>query len=160
MFDLSWNLAASFGGGAAKTHLDRLEKIQHKFLIWLASVSTRNSASLAYNDLLTLFKITSLANRRIQYDILFAHKILSGKIYSALLLSSFALRVPSRNTRAMTRGLLHVPFGRADCIRRGLFCRSANNFNSYLAVCPESDTSNCSFGRLRSLTRCYVMQLP
>ena len=147
-------------GGAAKTHLDRLEKIQHKFLIWLASVSTRNSASLSYSDLLESFKITTLANRRIQYDILFAHKLLLGKIDSALLLGSFPLHVPARNTRAMSRSLLHVPFARVDCVRRGLFCRLVANFNSYLAVCPESDPFSCSFEHFRSLTRSYIRQLP
>ena len=65
-------------GGAAKTHLERLERIQHKFLIWLATVSTRSSQNLGYDELLTLFKIPSLAKRRLQYDILFVKKNSDG----------------------------------------------------------------------------------
>lgn len=34
--------------GAAGSHTDRIERIQHTFLIWLTVNSTRNSDSLSY----------------------------------------------------------------------------------------------------------------
>ena len=146
--------------GAARTHLDRLEKIQHKFLIWLASVSTKSSPSLAYDDLLAVFRITSLANRRLQYDILFAHKIISGKIDSAFLLGSFPLHVPGRVTRTMLGTVLFVPLGRVETVRRGLFCRATTNFNSFTTACPLSDPFRSSFEQFRSQVRAYIKALP
>ena len=146
--------------GAARTHLDRLEKIQHKLLIWLASVSTKSSPSLAYDDLLAVFRITSLANRRLQYDILFAHKIISGKIDSAFLLGSFPLHVPGRVTRTMLGTVLFVPLGRVETVRRGLFCRATTNFNSFTTACPLSDPFRSSFEQFRSQVRAYIKALP
>ena len=97
-------------GGAAKTHLERLDRIQHKFIIWLASRSTQRYQNIDYDHLLGLFKIPSLSMRRLQYDILFVHKIVSGMIDSTFLLGNFPLHVPARTTRAIAHTLFHVPF--------------------------------------------------
>lgn len=147
-------------GGAAESHLKRLDRIQHKFLIWLAcNVHTsRPSQSLTYVHLLAFFKITSLTNRRFQYDVLFTHKIMSGKVDSALLLGNFPLHVPARPTRTGTTTLLHVPYGRVECVKRGLFCRAARLMNRYLSACPLSDPFYCSFGAFRSHVKSYVKQ--
>jgi len=137
-------------GGAAKTHLERLDKIQHKFLIWLASISFRQSQTLNYDQLLALFKIPSLANRRMQYDILFACKIITAKIDSAFLLGSFPLHVPARMTPAMAGTLLYVPPGIKETVRRGMFCRVPKVFNAYMSSCPYSDPFSCTPGQFRS----------
>lgn len=149
-------------GGAAKTNLDRIDRIQHKFLIWLASHvhSSRPQQSLDYQDLLASFKITSLARRRLQYDVLFVHKILSGKVDSAFLLGSFPLHVPARHTRAMVSTLMDVPYGRVETIKRGLFCRAPGQFNAYLLTCPHSDPFACTFSAFRSQVRSFVRQSP
>ena len=147
-------------GGAARTNLDRLEKIQHKFLIWLASTTCAPTTSLAYVDLLKLFKITSLTNRRHQYDVLFVHKILTGNVDSALLLGNFPLHVPARNTRAGNRTLLHIPHARVETIKSGLFCRTAYAMNSYLSACQQADIFRCTYSQFRSQVRSYVKLLP
>ena len=43
--------------GAALSHTNRLEKVQHKFLIWLAVNSNRPSDSLDYSHLLRHFDV-------------------------------------------------------------------------------------------------------
>ena len=143
-------------GGAANSHLERLDKIQHKFLIWLASISTKQSQNLEYAHLLTLFKIPSLTMRRKQYDIFFVHKILAGKIDSAFLLGSFPLHVPARNTRAMANTFMHVPPGMKETVKQGVFCRAPKVFNEFVTTSPLSDPFNCTFGQFRSQVRHYV----
>ena len=152
-------------GGAAKTHLERLDRIQHKFLIWLASRSTQRSQNIDYNHLLALFKIPSLSMRRLQYDIHMTydiwhtvHKIVSGMIDSTFLLGNFSLHVPARTTRAIAHTLFHVPPGIKETVRQGIFCRAPKAFNQYLSACHFSDPFNSTFGLFRSQVRRYVTE--
>ena len=149
-------------GGAAKCHLDRLERVQHKFLIWLAFHvhTSRPSQSLSYHDLLQLFKISSLSQRRLQYDICFVHKILSGRVDSARLLGSFPLHVPQRRTRGALHQLLHVPMPRVETVRRGLFRRAVLVFNAHVGRCPEADPFNSSHVSFKSTVVRYVKDHP
>ena len=58
--------------GAADSHTARVDRVQHKFLIWLLThTSSGYAASLSYESLLLHFKIPSLASRRVQHDLLF-----------------------------------------------------------------------------------------
>ena len=50
-------------GGAAVTHLKRLERVQHKFLLWLARNSDRPSDDLEYRALLSHFSLPSIKSR-------------------------------------------------------------------------------------------------
>ena len=145
-------------GGAASTHLERLEKIQHKFLMWLASKisPTQPPQSVAYDDLLASFNLLSLKSRRFQYDVLFVHKIVSGYVDSAYLLGNFPLHVPARSTRARVATLYHVPFARVECVRRGLFCRAASAMNKFLSACPRSDPFYQSHYAFRAKVKSYI----
>ena len=139
-------------GGAAKTHLERLEKIQHKFLLWLAfHIQTVNlPSSMTYSDLLEHFKVSSLASRRQQFDILFVHKIIMGRVDSARLLGDMPLHVPSRVTRAAKTQLIHVSFARVETVKRGLFTRAVQHFNRFVSSSPDADPFKRSFGVFRS----------
>ena len=68
--------------GAADSHLARLERVQHKFLLWLAFVSDRSCASMGYDALLAHFNMYSLRSRFLQHDIMFLHNVLHGRIDS------------------------------------------------------------------------------
>ena len=57
--------------GADASHLKWLERVQHKFLMWLACYSDRRSDDLDYLALLSHFKVRSIKSRFIQYDIVF-----------------------------------------------------------------------------------------
>ena len=147
--------------GAAATHLDRLDRVQHKFLIWLDShVRTSHpSPSLSYSDLLKPVSITSLAQRRVQYDILFVHNFLSGHIDSSFLLQSFSLQAPLRHTRATWHTLMHVPFARVETLKRAVFARASRNINLFLSACPASDFFNDSLGAIRRQAKSYIKSL-
>ena len=124
-------------GGASKTHLERLDRIQHKFLIWLACFknTSRLSHSLEYKDLLRSFNVTSLEHRRLQYDILFVYKIHSGQVDCPFLLQSLPLNVPTRLTRSAPNTVFHVPFARVETVKRGVFVRASRAINEFLSTC-------------------------
>ena len=98
--------------GAAKSHSNRLERVQHKFLMWLAcrTRGTDRFVSLEYPRLLTAFNISTLEARRVQFDLIFLRNIFAGRISSSFLVGCFGLHVPQRATRQVT--LFHVPFAR------------------------------------------------
>ena len=86
--------------GAAKTHTVRVDRVQHKFLMWLQShTASGHCPSLSYPDLLNHFKIPTLSSRRIQHDLMFIRNIFRCRLNSLALLACFSLHVPARPTR-------------------------------------------------------------
>ena len=106
--------------GAASSHLDRLERIQHKFLCFLAGTRRDRFDMCDYEGLCASYKIDTLVKRRTALDLSFLHGVLSGRIESSLLLSQFSLRVPARATR--NPELLFVPLVESEqrCLRFSL----------------------------------------
>ena len=148
-------------GGAAPTHLKRLDRIQHKFLSWLSFFSRNHRPynSLSYQDLLHQFNVTSLEKRRFMYDVTFVHKVLCGRVDSAYLLGCFPLHVPQRRTRAGPAQLLHVPTAHEankDTIRRGLFRRAVLAFNEHVDRCKAADPFCATPASFKASVRKYV----
>ena len=130
--------------GAAKTHMDRIERVQHKFLLWLThrTEAGKQARDLSYDALQALFRLPSLTSRRYQHDIVFFHSILQGRCDSMYLLSSFSIRVPSRATRY--RAIFYEPVARVNSIKNGLFCRLPRHANAFISRCPYVDLFNDS----------------
>ena len=116
--------------GAAVTHLKRLERIQHSFLIWLACSSTENSSNLSYDHLLQHFKVSSIKSRFMQHDLTFIYNVFHDRFDSPQLLSNFHLSAPARRNRSPP--LWNVPFARVLTVKNGPFCRIANRCNELL----------------------------
>ena len=121
--------------GAAVTHLKRLERVQHKFLMWLASNSDNPIDSIDYRTLLSHFNVRSIKARFAQYDLMFIFHIHHARIDSPDLLRAFGLSVPRRPTRSLA--LWHVPFARVNTVLRDVFTRTPSLCNSFL----NSDTT-------------------
>ena len=144
--------------GATKSHLVRVDRVQHKFLIWLlAHTTSGQSNSLSYDCLLSHFKLPSLAQRRVQCDVLFLRNIMRGKVDAQVLLESFPLHVPPRSTRTLT--LFTVPRARVKTVETGMFCRLAKNMNAFLASDLGADLFYDSFGVFRVRVINYVIHL-
>ena len=62
-------------GGAAVTHMRRLEHVQSKFLVWLCGRCRISDVSLRYGDLLEYFNLASLTGRRQQHDLMFLRNV-------------------------------------------------------------------------------------
>ena len=141
-------------GGAAKSHVERLERVQHRFLMWLASRSNTVVSSLAYEDLLRTFNVPTLKARRQQYDLVFLRNIYRGQVDSPYLLNSFPLHVPSRATRSLS--LFQTPYARVNTVKTGLFCRLAEEMNSFTRLVPEVDIFSTTLGSFKNLVKKYV----
>ena len=145
--------------GASKTNTDRLERVQHKFLMWLNRRSPRTTAchSLDYTALLRHFRICALSSRRVQHDILFIRNVFRCRIDSAFLLRSFTLSAPVRIGSQLS--LFHVPYARVCTVRDGLFTRAPRLTNEYLRTSPTSDLFHDSFSVFRTGVIGYVTNL-
>ena len=123
--------------GAASTNLERLERIQHKFLAFLAGTRRDRYDMSDYDRLCTSYGVDKLAKRRVALDLSFLHGVMSGKIESSLLLSHFSLRVAVRATR--NPEFLHVPYFRIGACTSALFSRLPRAFNAFLHHHPSFD---------------------
>ena len=123
--------------GAAVTHLKRMEKVQHRFLVWLARNSDRPSNSTDYCTLLSHFDVRSMKSRLAQYDLMFLFHVYRARIDSPVLLGSFGLAVPARSTRSYV--LWNVPRGRVNTVQRNVFTRTPSLCNSFLAADSSVD---------------------
>ena len=85
-------------GGAAVTHLARLERLQHRFLMWLGA-KTHGRCSMDYAELLRHFRCPSIKARFVQADVRFVRSVFSGRLDCNHLVSKFALLVPGRRSR-------------------------------------------------------------
>ena len=142
--------------GAAKTHLNRLERVQHKFLMWLAcrTRGTDRSVNLEYPRLLMAFNITTLEARREQLDLMFLRNVFIGKVDSTFLVGCFGMHVPRRPTRQAV--LFHVPFARVSSVKTGLFSRLCTVANSFLGFSPQVDFLSGDFKTFRSCLLAYI----
>ena len=142
--------------GAASSHLDRLERIQHKFLCLLAGTRRDRFDMCDYEGLIcALYKIDTLVQRRTALDPSFLHGVLSGRIESSLLLSQFSLRVPARATR--NPELLFVPPGRIRATLSALFARLPRALNTFVQSHPSFDIF---YDSKSTLLRLYYHVLP
>ena len=141
-------------GGAAAVHTDRVDRVQHRFLMWLNAHSRSPSTSMSYADLLKHFRLCSLAARRTQHEILFARNVLTGKISSSFLLSAFSLSTPIRSTRQQV--LMYVPYARVSTVKGGLFVRLPGVVNRFLGQSSQADIFHDSFATFRSRVIAYV----
>ena len=123
--------------GAAKTHMQRLDRIQHKMLMWLATQSSRPSQTLDYARLLSHFGVQSIEARLMQRDLTFLHSVFLGRVRCEEIVGMFGLSVPARRTRG--RSVLYVPSARVETIRNGMFCRLPRHANSLYGRVPVSD---------------------
>ena len=86
--------------GAAKSHTVRVDRVQHKFLLWLNSHCNIPCQSLSYSALSRHFGVPFLSSRRVQHDLLFLKGLFAGKINSPELLGKFpCMCLPDRRAR-------------------------------------------------------------
>ena len=130
--------------GAAVTHMARLERLNHRFLMWLAARTQDRCPSLDYGSLLEHFSHQSIKSRMAQIDITFLRSVFSGRIDCPELVAKFGLTAQARRSRHT--GLFHVPFGRVNAVQRGLFIRLPSLANKLIHDHPEADFFHPSLG--------------
>ena len=147
-------------GGAAKSHLDRIERVQIRFLRWRYYYVNRRGAPsyIYYSRLLQAFVVTHLEKRRHQYDIVFVEKLYKGVLDSPLLLSRFPLYAAPITTRRIegARGVINVPFARVDTVKGALFVRAATIINNFMFDNTDVDLFHDSMGEFRAKVRLHT----
>ena len=146
-------------GGAAATHMIRLDRVEHKFLMWLNAHVRQQCSSLLYHDLLKHFNLASVSARRTHHDIMFLRNVFTGRIRSSLLLQSFSLSVPSRATRQQSRTLFSIPYARVSTVKEGMFARLPKRINSFVAKCVNVDLFNDSRASFRASVMSYIVSV-
>ena len=140
--------------------MDRIERVQHKFLLWLNFQIHQCgvSPSLSYPDLLSHFNIRSLKARREQHDLMFVRNVFNERIDSPFLLQSFSLAAPARVSRHPV--LLHVPFARVNTVRDSLFIRIPRATNAFIRDRCTADLFNDGFYSYRVQVVKYTANMP
>ena len=123
--------------GAAVTHLRRFERLQHRFLMWLAVTGRGSCPQLDYKSLLEHFKCPSIKSRIAYVDITFVKSVFHGRIDCPEIVAMFGLLAPSRRTRHS--GLLHAPFGRVNSVKNGFLVRIPSTVNAFFHEETRSD---------------------
>ena len=141
-------------GSAAETHMKRIERIQHKFLIWLCARCRLADVTLGYDELIEFFGLSTLAARREQHDAMFLRNIHRHTIDSPFLLSKFPLVAPTRLLR--NKSIFHVPYARVNTVKNGLFSRIPKVTNMFLAANRDVDVWLHSQLEYRNRVTAYV----
>ena len=123
--------------GAADSHLKRIERVQHKFLMWLCGRSHVGDVSFNYAELLNFYGLSTLESRRKQHDVMFIRNVHCHVVKSTFLLEKLPVAVPSRLLR--NRALFHVPNARVNTVKNGLFCRVPKLCNEFLDANRDID---------------------
>ena len=136
--------------------MQRIERVQEKFLVWLCARSHVRGVSFVYRDLTEHFKVNTLAARHEQHDIMFLRNIHRSKICSSFLLEKFPIHVPPRTLR--TQSLFAVSFARVNTVRSCSFNRIPNVCNAFLEANRDVDVWESSMAEFRSRVKRYVSE--
>ena len=140
--------------GAAQSHIQRLERIQEKFLLWLSARCRVTGVSLSYRDLAAHFKVSTLGSRFDQHDILFIRNVHCHKIRSSFLLDKFPLAVPARRLRHNC--LFATSFARVNTVKSCVFNRAPSACNVFLDVNRDVDVWQTSAQDFKKRVALYV----
>ena len=135
--------------GAAVTHMRRLERLQHRFLMWLGARTRPACPPLDYSSLLELFGCPSIKSRFVRTDLLFMRSVFSGRLDCIELVGMFPLSAPSRRTRRPELFRIPCNSGRVNSVKGGFLVRLPQLLNALSRSCPQSDLF-CPSHNLRS----------
>ena len=135
-------------------HMNRLERVQHRFLLWLCGRCQLSGVSFEYDELLRYFDLTCLAARRKQHDLMFMRNVQNQRVDSSFLLDCFPLSVPVRNLR--TQSLFHVSYARVGTVKSGMFCRLPQACNAFLDARRDVDMWGSSVGQYKKAILSFV----
>lgn len=111
-------------------HIQRLERVQNKFLRYYAYKNNTQILDHDYSQLLSEMKLDTLENRRRVFDICFVYKLLNGMINCPELLKLIKINVPSiplRNNRTFCVGYHSTNYGQHSPVDRAM--NSINELN-------------------------------
>ena len=145
-------------GGAAVSHIQRIERVQEKFLVWLCARCRVTGVSLGYRDLVKHFGVDTVTARIQRFDILFIRDIHRQRIRSSFLLDVFPVSVPVRLLRHQSMFASSLARPRVNTVKTSIFNRAPSNCNAFLDANRDVDIWRSSAGEFRSRVAAYVWQ--
>jgi len=133
----------------ARTHVNKLERIQKKYLKHVCFKSNIMYDQFSYDELCEKFNLKSLQARRSISDLVFMKKILSNDINCPYLVGEVGYRVPQAASRRSQRRPSHdKPTFFVDSrlnVRRDSFIPRTLALSNHLSLYDEFLTSNTDF---------------
>lgn len=124
-----------------EVHSDRIERVQKRFLYYLAYTDLNAKNFNSYDARLINYKVQTLKYRREAADFLFLYKLLHGYIDAPDLLAKISFYIPRQGSRLQKRKIFSLPdvksnLGQHSPIYR--ICSLANCSRQHLDVFSES----------------------
>ena len=141
--------ASTVWSPAYSVHKYRLERVQNKFLRYVAFKQGIPSADIMYDSLLRKCHLTTLENRRCSADLAMLYKILNGVVDCPALLSSIGILAPRTTSRSPL--LFHVPFSPTNYQQNRPLRRLPRSANLFLSINPDFDFFHSSLSTLKSI---------
>jgi hypothetical protein len=136
-------------GPIYNVHIDKLEKVQKKFLKYLYFKHTKSypNRDIAYNNLLHQFQFESLGYRRIVVGVKFLYKLINNHIDVKELLELIAYNVPQANLRNQL--LFKNNIARTVLGTKSPIYMICNNFNK---ICEKCDPHFDKLSKILNVT--------
>lgn len=132
-------------------HIDRIEKVQKRFLYYLSGHQGRRRSLANYTNRLHYFELTSLENRRFNADQIFLYKIFNNKIMCPQLLSKFNLVIPRRGSRVVNYRPFYLRSARTNVGQFSIINRISRQHNQLFAKNPHRfDLFACTLSKFKS----------
>lgn len=133
-------------------HINRIEKVQKKFIRSVAYKFGVSNRLKTYIERLQHFRLHSLSKRRAILDMSYLHKLLNGHIDSPTLLSKLQFNVPNRVPRH-PGGLFKKKFCRTTMGRNSPIVRLSRMYNDLCKRIFSLDIHSQTLPRFLSLLR-------
>ena len=143
-------------GGAAESHIKRIERVQEKVLVWLCARCHVSGVSFAYQDLTARFGVSTLRARIQHHDIMFVRNIHRPKICSAFLLDAFPLSVPARALRHRSLFASSLGRPRVNTVKSSVFNRAPSSCNAFLDANRDMDVWESGVVEFKRRVAAYV----
>lgn len=127
-----------------KIHINRLEKLQKRFLYHLCFANNRCHELTSYDARASFYRVTPLEKRRAVADLIFLYKIVNGHIDCSDLLNRLQFSVPRLSSRLHNRRTFVLPacrtnHGQNSPIYR--LCSAYNNIDNKIDIFNASINS-------------------
>ena len=126
--------------------IDRLERVQQKFIKYLCVKVGLRYSSNNYTFLCTFFQLPTLQQRRRFLDVTFLYKCMFSVYNCSEILESICFNVPSRTLRS--KQLFKPTMSRVNVHSNAFLQRTMNHFNEILTG-KSFDIFSCNYGQFR-----------
>lgn len=138
------------------THINRIERVQKKFVAHLTHSCKKNRVLRSYLSRLKYFKMGSLADRRDMIDLVFLKKIVTGTFDCPDLLRKINFRVPFKTPRSCNIKLFSLSKHRSNL---KLHCPLSRMFATYQKHQHHIDLNSSTFPYIKAMLGSNGIQL-